>query len=312
MKKIICISLIAITWGCETTVSPDLDTAEEIMVVDAWLNQKMERQEIKITRSQPYFEHSEPKKITDATVTVEDLTTGLAYDFREGPTSYFWDPIDVAFGVVGHQYRLTVTAKGETFEAYSTLGRVPPIDSIQFQYNADDIVVNEPYYTAEFLATDPVGVGDAYWIKAWKNGNFLGKPGEVNMAFDAGFSAGQSVDGQVFILPIRRDFVNPLDESPGKNNGFLPPYLVGDSIYVEIHSLDPAAYEFLYGVYLQINRPGGFAELFSTPLANATTNVKNINENSTTNVAGFFNVASVSAKGQKLTPELAEIARNSQ
>ncbi len=193
MKKILYISLIAVIFGCETTVSPDLDTAEEIIVVDAWINQKMERQEIRITRSQPYFEHSEPTKIADATVTVEDLTTGLAYDFREGLTSYFWDPGDVPLGEVGHQYRLTVTVEGETFAAYSTLGRVPPIDSIKFQYNPDDIVVPEAYYTAEFVATDPMGVGDTYWIKAWKNGNFLGKPGEMNMAFDAGFSAGQSV-----------------------------------------------------------------------------------------------------------------------
>ena len=194
MKKIVYISLIAVTLGCETTVSPDLDTAEEILVVDAWINQKMERQEIRITRSQPYFENAEPTKITNATVTVEDVTTGLTYDFREGPTFYFWDPGDAAFGVVGHRYRLTVTAEGETFEAYATLGRVPPIDSIQFQYNPDDIVVKEAYYTAEFMATDPAGVGDTYWIKAWKNGNFLSKPGEMNMAFDAGFSAGQSVE----------------------------------------------------------------------------------------------------------------------
>lgn len=309
MKKIISISLIAVVFGCETTVSPDLDTAEEIVVIDAWINQKMERQEIRITRSQPYFDNAVPAKVADATVTVEDLTNGTTYDFREGPTSYFWDPLDAPFGVVGHQYRLTVTAEGETFASYSTLGRVPPIDSIKFHYNPEDIVVQEAYYTAEFVATDPVGLGDTYWIKAWKNGVFLGKPGEMNMAFDAGFSAGQSVDGQVFILPIRRDFVSPLDENPEKANEFLPPYRVGDSLYVEIHSLDPVAYEFLYGVYFHTNRPGGFAELFSTPLANATTNVKSINENSATPVAGFFNVAAVSSEGRRLTQEMAEEAK---
>ncbi len=80
-------------------------------------------------------------------------------------------------------------------------------------------------------------------------------------------------------------------------------------MYVEIHSLDPSAYEFLYGVYFHTNRPGGFAELFSTPLANATTNVKSTDENSTTPVAGFFNVAAVSASGRRLTQEVAEEAK---
>jgi hypothetical protein len=309
MKNLLYISLIAVVFGCETTINPNLDSAEKIMVVDAWINQKLMRQEIRITRSQPYFDNSVPIKIDDAIVMVEDLDNGITYDFQEGPSSYFWDPVGVPFGVVGHNYRLTVTSEGETFEAYSKLGRVPPIDSIKFNYNAEDVLIKQAYYTAEFLATDPVGVGDAYWIKTWKNGVYLGKPSELNMAFDAGFSAGQSVDGQVFIIPIRKDFVNPLDENPGIKNEFLPPYLVGDSLHIEIHSLDPQAFDFLYGVYFHINRPGGFAELFSFPLANATTNLKSTDENSITNVAGFFNVSAVSTGGQKLTQKIADEAK---
>ena len=89
----------------------------------------------------------------------------------------------------------------------------------------------------------------------------------------------------------------------------LPPYVPGDSVYVEIHSIDPMAYEFLFGVYFQITRPGGFAELFSMPLANATTNILNVNKDSKTIAAGFFNVSAISGKGQRLTPELAEAAK---
>jgi hypothetical protein len=129
------------------------------------------------------------------------------------------------------------------------------------------------------------------------------------MTYDASFTSGQSVDGQQFIIPIRKDFVNPIDQNPDNKNELLPPYLIGDSLYVEIHSIDPAAYEFLFGVYFQISRPGGFAELFSMPLANSTTNIMNINENSMSNVAGFFNVSAVSGRGQKLTQEIADQAK---
>ncbi len=311
MKNILYTVLILMAvslTGCETTINPDLKPPQKIIVVDAWINQKMEKQEIRITRSQSYFDNTVPTKITGATVSVKDMQTGTIYTFQEGPTSYVWNPTDTPLGVIGHTYQLTVTIGGETFEAYSKLGRVPPVEAIKFTYNEENLVIKQEHYTAEFLATDPVGVGDAYWIKAWKNGVFLNKPVELNIAYDAGFNIGQSIDGEVFIIPIRR-LVNPTDKKPEKSNEFIPPYLVGDSLYVEIHSLDTQAFNFMYGLYFQIVRPGGFAELFSTPLANVTTNLKSTNEASKTQIAGFFNVASVSSRGQKLTQELADAAK---
>jgi hypothetical protein len=310
MKKILYLSFITtFLLGCENTITPDLDKAEKIIVVDAWINQKMERQEIRITRSQPYFDNSRPTKISNATVTVEDLNNGTLYDFQEGPSSYFWEPVGAPFGEVGHQYKLTVNAQGETFEAFSNLGRVPPIDSILFRYKPAETIIKQEYYLGEFMAKDLAGVGDAYWIKAWKNGVFLGKPTELNMAYDAGFSAGQPVDGQEFLIPIRNGFINPMDKIEGKQNEFIPPYKVGDSLYVEIHSINPLAFDFLYGVYFQIARSGGFSELFAMPLTNSSTNLKSTDKNSITNVAGFFNVAAVSSSGRKLTQEIADAAK---
>ena len=309
MKKILLILLAVFFLGCETEITPDLEKAAEIIVIDAWIDRTLERQEIRITKSQPYFDNSFPTSISGAIVTVEELSTGTIYEFQEGTTNYYWDPSDTPFGNIGDSYKLSVTLNGETFEAQSHLGRVPPVDSIKFRYNEKDLLINGEYYSAEFLAEDPLGVGDTYWIKAWKNGVFLGKPAELNVVYDAAFTAGQGIDGQQFIIPIRRDFVTPFEENPEKENEFLPPYNVGDSLYVEIHSLDPLAYDFLFGVYYQISRPGGFAELFSTPLANSITNIKAKDENSTTDVAGFFNVAAVSSRGQKLTQEIADQAK---
>jgi hypothetical protein len=309
MRYVYFITLAFTFLRCETTIHPELEQAEKIIVVDAWLNQKMERQTISVTRSQPYFDNSTPKKINNAEVVVHDLTSGEIFTFEEGDDAYYWEPTSTSFGVIGHQYRLTVSVDGETFEAFSRLGRVPSIDSIEFTFNKKDFLVNQDYFAAEFKALEPAGVGDTYWIKAWKNGHYLNKPGELNMTYDASFTPGQSVDGQQFIIPIRRDFINPLDENPVKKDQMLPPYVPGDSVYVEIHSIDPMAYEFLFGVYFHITRPGGFAELFSMPLANATTNILNLNKDSKTIAAGFFNVSAISGKGQRLTPELAEAAR---
>ena len=309
MNKILFTMLSVVTLiSCETTIHPELNNPENIMVIDAWVTQKLERQEIRITRSQSYFDNSLPEKIPGAIVVVEDVTDGTIYNFQEGAEAYYWDPVTNPFGTIGHMYRLSVTLSGETFEAYSKLGRVPDIDSIKFQFSRENLLISKDHYLAEFSASEPEGVGDTYWIKAWKNGVYLGKPGELNMTYDASFTPGQSVDGQQFIIPIRKDFVNPLDQNPDKDNEFLPPYMPGDSLYVEIHSIDHAAYDFLFGVYFHINRPGGFAELFAQPLANAITNLKSTDGNSTTRVAGFLNVAAVSSRGQRLTQEIADEA----
>lgn len=307
MKKLLYIASIAIFFSCETTIFPELNEAEEILVIDAWLNNNLETQEIKITRSQPYFDSTFPAKVSGATVVVEDMNTGETYNFVEGADSYTWTPGATPLGVVDNIYRLTVTVDGETFEAYSDLGAVPPIDSIKFNFNEEDGFVLEDYISAEFVATDLIGEGNTYWIKTFKNGEFLSKPDEINIAFDAGFSAGGAVDGQVFIQPIQ-DGINPFDEIPDSNNEFFPPYVVGDSVYVEIHSINLFAFNFLQEVAIQTNRPGGFAELFATPLANVSTNIESTDENSKTVIGGFFNVASISSRGRTLTQEDADQA----
>lgn len=307
MKKILTFFLALGLFGCETTINPELKAAHEIVVIDAWVNQKMSAQEIKITRSQTYFQNQEPTHISGAEVLIEDLNSGEQYIFEEQEKSYVWQPSGKPLGEIGHTFRLTVKVAGETFEAYSTMGRAPEIDYIEFHFNEADVFIEEDYFTAEYMAKDFPGTGDAYWIRAWKNGEYLGKPAELNMIFDGGFSQGQPIDGEAFVIPSRTDMISPMDAVEDETTIFKPPYLEGDSVHVEILGIDAEAFEFLYGLYFSIDRPGGFAELFSTPLANVTTNI--VPQNIETDVAGFFNVASVSSRGQKLTKELADKAK---
>ena len=148
---------------------------------------------------------------------------------------------------------------------------------------------------AEFWATDPLGPGDAYWIRTFKNGLLLNKPSELNIAFDAGFSIGGQSDGVTFITPIRRR-INPNEQD--EDGVPLNPIENGDSLQVQIHSITPQAFTYLNEVAIQTDRPGGFQELFATPLANVSTNVINTNANGS-KVLGFFNVAAVSAAGKR-------------
>ncbi len=283
--------------SCEDTIYPKLEQASPVFSVDAWLNNKPGQQVIVLTKSQPYFDNTIPPGVSGATVTVTD-DKGKMHSFQEDdkkPGYYLWTPKgNEVFGTVGTKYQLSIQVTGEVFTSSSRMGRVPPIDSIVFQTDkrtgSTDSVTR-----GEFWATDPKGVGDAYWIRTYKNGVLLNKPSEINVAYDASFSAGGETDGVNFITPIRRG-INSRDTD--ENGKAVSPIVSGDSLNVQIYSLTVAAFDHLNQVKIQTDRPGGFQELFSTPLANVTTNITNAKSNGSKAV-GFFNVSAVSTNGKK-------------
>lgn len=291
-------------WSCENEITVELPKSEPVVVIDAWINNKPEQQKISVLKSIPYFENNFLPGLNDAVVTVEDLTDDLLYTFDKGEEEgqYIWEPnaSQPYFGKIGNQYKLTVQLGSSTYESYSNMNRVPEIDSISYRFEKGNSFFPDSYFAGVF-ATDPVGPGDAYWIKAWKNGQFLNKPSEINISYDAGGSPGAVVDGIVFIQPIR-DGINPFDQD--ENDEFLSPYSPGDSVYVELMSINYDTYTFLLEVATQTDRPGGFAELFAQPLANVSSNIAIASEaTQATPVIGFFNVSAVSALGRRLDPD---------
>jgi len=299
MKKTDILSLFLgalVLGGCEETIHPTLQSANPVLVVDAFITNKLQTQIVSLTYSQPYFQEQLPPGVSGATVSIKD-NEGNTYVFSESPTtagSYEWTPSGTGFGNVGNVYTLSIAVNGQNLTAQAKMGRVPKVDSITFKQNGGS-GREKNFYRGQFWATDPVGPGDTYWIKAYKNGVFLDKPSEVNLAYDAGLSEGSDFDGVQFIQPIRNG-INP--DTTDVNNNPVSPYSPGDSVYVEINSLMLASFDFLTQVVTQTNRPGGFSELFATPLANVSTNIVNENSNGIV-VVGFFNVASVSGLGKR-------------
>ena len=282
-------------YSCEEVIHPELELAQPVLVIDAWLNNAPGTQQIKITRSQPYFENVLPSGVSGAVVTVTD-DAGKVYSFTEtNPGEYEWIPAaNELFGEVGRTYELRVQEGNETYIAESRMGRVPAIDSITFFLEPASQFSDDQYF-AEFWSTDPIEAGDAYWVKTFKNAEQLLKPSEIVTAYDAGFSKGGNFNGVPFIVPIRRA-INPFDEA--EDGTIKSPYVVGDSVYVELQSITEASFNFLNEVRIQTDRPGGFSELFATPLANVATNITNLNSNGS-KVLGFFNVGAVSGLGRK-------------
>lgn len=287
----IIISIVLLA-SCEDVITDDitLDEGASQLAVDAWLTNMEGTQTIRLTTTQAYFDNTPAPPATGATISVED-NEGNIFNFTDPDNdgNYTWEPSSPSetFGKVGNFYQLNISYQGETFEAVSEMRRVPEIDSIFYEFRDDEVFGEDGYY-AELYARDLEGTGDTYWIKTYKNGEFLGKPEQINIAFDSGFSEGGNIDGLIFITPIREG-INP--EETDENDNALPPYDLGDEIKVEIHSITQEAFFFFGELINQLNNGG----LFAVPSANVSTNIINTNPNGSRAV-GFFNTAAVSTE----------------
>ena len=308
MKKIFILLIVFAFFACENIIYPELEPSLEQYVVDAWLNDLPGSQKIFLSKSNNYFMSELPKLLSGAEVYLTD-EDGNRYDFEESAEGYVWgDSLSTSFLQLGTSYQLNVSIDGIRFSGTSEMNPVPPVDSITFKYQKEDFSTDEDYYLAEVVATDLVGVGNTYWIKAWKNGVYLNKASEINIAYDAGFSAGGNIDGQVFIQPIQ-ELINPFDTDEAGEALIEPPYSIGDTIYVEILSISESAFYFLNEVKIQTVRSGGFGALFAPPFSNVSTNLMNEDVNSTIHPVGFFNVSAISSLEQVLTSEIAQKAQ---
>lgn len=296
---------IALFSSCEDVITVDLAEGDNQLVVDAWVDNLQDaEQTIKLSRTIPYFNNTAPPAETGATVSISG-DDGTTYEFLDADNdgTYSWTPAaGTAFGNVGTNYLLSITtAAGKEYTAVSSMNRIMPIDTITLEDREEELGDPAGIY-AEFFARDMVGEGDAYWIKSFKNGEFLNKPQELNIAWDAAFTPGSGVDGVIFITPIRQ-FINRTADSDAPDgspdNSDVAPWLEGDSINVEIHSLNPDAFQFLEQSLTQMTL--GDAGIFAEPPANVPTNIESINGTDPSDKAiGFFNVSAVSAKGRKI------------
>jgi len=296
MKNFLKFLSLIILISCEEIIYPDLESKTPILVVDAWLNNQNESQTIVLSSSQDYLDSTSTKFIDGAEVYIIN-DNGDKFNFTEKDKGkYIWNP-DSNFsnlGDVGTEFFLNISYNGEKITGSSTLNRTSIIDSINFVKGE----FPENSYYAEFWSNEKEGVGDAYWIKSYKNGVKQVRSQDIITCIDAGASSeGAIIDGIPFIPPIRRAVTR--FERDEISDEFKSPFEYGDSLYVEIHSIPFEAFDFLNKVSIQIDRQGGFGELFAVSLANSPTNLT-VENNSNFPVVGFFCVSAVNGMGNIL------------
>lgn len=276
---------IVLLSSCEDVVDLNINAGDSQLVVEGWITNQIADQTIRLTQSAPYFDNTPAKPALNAIVTVTD-EKGKVFSFKDlkNNGNYVWQPASArdTIGRIGGTYTLRIKLGTEEYSAVSKLNRVPKIDSLTYFFDKLPVAPTDGSpkdgYKPEFFARDPVGVGDCYWIKSYKNGKYYDKASEISTAFDGAFSAGANSDGLIFILPIRQSIV-PF-------NDFLAEK---DTIKVELYSLSLEGYYFINQVRIESTNGG----IFATAPSNIITNVKNANPNGRKPL-GYFGAAGVS------------------
>ena len=297
MKPIYLFLLFLALTSCEEIVNLPSPVSDHYLVVEANLTNQNTAQQIILSRSQDYFDQSAAPKLGGALVTVSD-TLGHQFNFVEKVAQsgiYVWEPTaqQPTIGKVGTTFTLNVKWQNETLTSRATLNRVPPIDSILYQYDeafGRQSANNNPKngYDAQFYARDFRGAGDCYRVKTYRNGVLFNDPINLTLVYDAGFQKGAMTDGLMFILPIRRAISPRL-------------YLENDKIRVELWSISEDEFNFYSQARLELNNAG----LFSRPAANIPTNIKNMNPASKLQGTGWFGVSAVSSFETVVDPKKA-------
>lgn len=277
--------------NCEDPIEVPSQFEAPQLVIDAWLTDVPDQpQTIRLSETVPYFAGGEPKLIEGASVTVCRDNGATCFDFVDtGRGNYVWTPAaGESLGQVGDVFTLQMEVDGANYTSTTDLARTAMIDSISVFFEPESIFTPEGLY-GELFARDQPGRGDTYWIRSYRNDTLLNRPNEITVVYDATFDAGANIDGVYFISPIRTSINRVNDE-------FQPiPYQPGDRIYVEVHSINRTAYDFLNIATEQIQNEG----IFAVPIANAPGNV--VNEATGETILGIFNVAAVASAARVVT-----------
>lgn len=267
--------------SCEDKINLNIAKGISYPVLDAWITTEQGPQTIKFTMSVPYTDENPAPIINDAKITLFDLTSGDSYLFTFGDGKYTYDASQKPIGVVNHAYKLHIEFKGEFFDAYDSIKRVPRIDSITYEFKTKEQSISgkEGYY-ATFHAKDIAGGVDYYWIRSYRNDTL--KRLEDNFSIDGSYDEGIS-DGATFILPIAQGITD-----------YSKPFQANEKVIVKVFSITHPSYDFLTQVYNQVNAGGLFAKV----LENVKSNVQNTTTNGKIKILGRFGTSAVSRAEQ--------------
>ena len=271
--------------SCEDVVQIKLDEGSELIVIDAFINDLRIDQKIRITKNNSYFSSTDPEPLTNAIVSLKDLTLNKAYSFNyENNGNYVYKLINSdTIAKTNHQYELSVSLNEITYSSIVTQHRGAKIDSVSAiirdtRSGGFGSAKRPPFICLLFAKDKTDSNADYYWIKTYKNDTLFSGSRDINVCIDG-------TGGEVYDVNVDSTAFTP----PSAFLGFKR-YNKNDVCKVEIHSISKDSYLFFIQALAQINNGGLFAK---TP-ENIKTNIVTPKE-AKTKAVGQFNMATVAS-----------------
>ncbi len=257
--------------GCEKVVNIDLNETEARLVVEGWIYNDAGPHRVELTQTTSYFKPEGSPRVSGAVLIISDNQGQIDTLQETTPGKYETGHL---VGVPGRTYKLKISHEGKEYSAETYLPPVVPIDSLGF-IPAEDFAFGgeEGKYLVTFFAIEPQPEKNWYRFQLYKYSLITGADSLIN---------GESPDWLVTDDTALKGEVKDLPFS------FL--FDPGDSIKVEMMSLDQPAHNYLLALQTQLNGDGG---MFSPPPANPASNISG-------KALGYFGASSRVRKGIRI------------
>ncbi|MBD5250828.1 MAG: DUF4249 family protein [Barnesiella sp.] len=164
LRHLIPVTVILLsTASCEKELDFKYHDIAPLTVIEGIMSPDEVR--VGLTLTTPMDELMDLSRLTDATVSVEDLNDGNVEILSVDSEGYYSTSTG---GAVGHNYRLKVERSGSKYQAVATM--YGPVDILSVEFNW----IKMPYDHVAVLQckfTDDVDTeGDCYWVKIYRNG----------------------------------------------------------------------------------------------------------------------------------------------
>ena len=120
---------------------------------------------VAITLTTPMDEPMDRIRLTDAAVTLEDMTDSSVATLLPDPDGKYVAP---AVATVGHDYRLTVSRDGATYSSVTTM--LPPVEIKSLEFNWIKMPYDHVAILQGRIIDNPAVEGEYYWVRLYRNG----------------------------------------------------------------------------------------------------------------------------------------------
>lgn len=214
-------ALLSLT-SCEKEIDFEYHDIEEQQVIEGILTQ--EGANVRLTKTVATDESFDDNIVTDATVTINNLTDHAVIPLAYDEKGYFTNHDFV--GETGHEYKLTVKIGDKSYTSMSRM--LPPTEIVSAEFNwikmpYDDVAVLKVQFTED---KDP---RTSYWMRVYRNGEIY--------EWQA-ISSHNAVDGIVsgLMMTSRKDIDNEDEDEVLRD---------GDVVDIEVMPISKAMADYL-------------------------------------------------------------------